>query len=101
MVVGVCHLDVLIEGVGSLKGKRQVMRSLMDRVKKRFNVSISEVGNQDSWQRAQLGISVVGPDQELIDSVLSKLLSFIEETNLVQVLRSNVEFLHFNLNFFR
>lgn len=101
MVVGVCHLDVLIEGVGSLKGKRQVMKSLMDRVKQRFNVSISEVGNRDSWQRAQLGISVVGSSQEQIDAVVSKLIAFIEETNLVQVLKSNVEFLHYNLDFFK
>ncbi len=99
MVVGVCHLDVLIEGVGSLKGKRQVMKSLIERVKQRFNVSISEVGDHDIWQRAQIGISVVGSDQEALDSVLSKLLSFIEETNLVQILKSNVEFVHFNLDF--
>ncbi len=99
MVVGVCHLDVLIEGVGSLKGKRQVMKSLIERVKQRFNVSISEVGDHDIWQRAQIGISVVGSDQETLDSVLSKLLSFIEETNLVQILKSNVEFVHFNLDF--
>jgi uncharacterized protein YlxP (DUF503 family) len=99
MVVGVCHLDVLIEGVGSLKGKRQVMKSLIERVKQRFNVSISEVGDHDVWQRAQIGISVVGSDQETLDSVLSRLLSFIEETNLVQILKSNVEFIHFNLDF--
>lgn len=101
MVVGVCHLDVLIEGVGSLKGKRQVIKSLFDRVKNRFNVSISEVGSHDCWQRAQLGISVVGPDREVIDAVLSRLLSFIEESNLVQVLSSNIEFLHYNLKSFR
>jgi uncharacterized protein YlxP (DUF503 family) len=99
MVVGVCHLDVLIEGVGSLKGKRQVMKSLIERVKQRFNVSISEVGDHDVWQRAQIGISVVGSDQETLDSVLSRLLSFIEGTNLVQILKSNVEFIHFNLDF--
>jgi len=99
MVVGVCHLDLLIEGVGSLKGKRQVMKSLIERVKQRFNVSISEVGDHDIWQRAQIGISVVGSDQETLDSVLSRVLSFIEETNLVQILKSNVEFVHFNLDF--
>jgi|YelNatPaOPRAMG01_1025707.scaffolds.fasta_scaffold12792_2 uncharacterized protein YlxP (DUF503 family) len=99
MVVGVCHLDVFIEGVGSLKGKRQVMKSLIERVKQRFNVSISEVGDHDVWQRAQIGISVVGSDQETLDSVLSRLLSFIEGTNLVQILKSNVEFIHFNLDF--
>ena len=44
MVVGVCHLDLQVQGVGSLKGKRQVMKSLMGRVRSRFNVSISEVG---------------------------------------------------------
>ncbi len=101
MVVGVCHLDLQVQGVGSLKGKRQVMKSLMGRVRSRFNVSISEVGSHDSWGRAQVGICLVGNDREFIDAALNKVISFIEGTDLVEVLRTEVELLNFNPGFFR
>lgn len=101
MVVGVCHLDLQVQGVGSLKGKRQVMKSLLERVRSRFNVSISEVGSQDSWGRAQVGICLVGNDRNFIDAALSRVITFIEGTDLVEVLRTEVELLSFNPNFSR
>ena len=101
MVVGVCHLDLRVQGGSSLKGKRQVMKSLLGRVRSRFNVSISEVGNQDNWNRAEVGICLVGNDKDFIDSALAKVISFIEGTELVEVIRSEVELLSFNPAFFR
>ncbi|UCC66005.1 MAG: DUF503 domain-containing protein [Deltaproteobacteria bacterium] len=96
MVVGVCHLDLIIPQGSSLKGKRQVIRSLMTRVRDRFNVSISEVGGQDLWQRTQVGICLVGNDKRFINSSLDKLIDYIEGMELVEVVRSDIEFLHFN-----
>lgn len=96
MVVGVCYLDLIIPQGSSLKGKRQVIRSLMTRVKDRFNVSISEVGGQDLWQRTQVGICLVGNDKRFINSSLDKLIDYIERMELVEVVRSDIEFLHFN-----
>ena len=95
MVVGVCHLDLLIPGGNSLKGKRQVLRGLMERVKGRFNVSISEVGGQDLWQRAQVGICLVGNDKRMINSSLDKVIDYIERMRLVEVIRTDMEFLNF------
>lgn len=96
MVVGVCHLDLIIPQGSSLKGKRQVIRSLITRVRDRFNVSISEVGGQDLWQRTQVGICLVGNDKRFINSSLDKLIDYIEGMELVEVVRSDIEFLHFN-----
>ena len=63
MVIGVCHLDLVLPEGSSLKGKRQVIKSIVTRVRDKFNVSISEVGGHDLWQRARVGICVVGSDK--------------------------------------
>ncbi|HET8579713.1 MAG TPA: DUF503 domain-containing protein, partial [Nitrospiraceae bacterium] len=59
MVVGLCTLELYIPDGHSLKAKRQVLLSLKDRLRDKFNVSIAEVGDQDLWQKAVLGIACV------------------------------------------
>ncbi|RLB07475.1 MAG: DUF503 domain-containing protein [Deltaproteobacteria bacterium] len=95
MVVGVCHLDIILPEGSSLKGKRQVIKSLVTRVRDKFNVSISEVGGQDLWQRAQVGICLVGNDKRMINSSLDKVIDYIERMRLVEVIRTDMEFLNF------
>ncbi|MEK7774061.1 MAG: DUF503 domain-containing protein, partial [Deltaproteobacteria bacterium] len=56
MVVGICRISLVIHGNASLKGKRQVLKSIIEKVRNRFNVSIAEVGDNDLWQRAELGV---------------------------------------------
>jgi uncharacterized protein YlxP (DUF503 family) len=59
MFIGIGRFELFIPSSGSLKDKRQVLRSVSQSVQKRFNVSIAEVEFQDKWQRAALGISCV------------------------------------------
>lgn len=96
MVVGVCYLDLVLPEGSSLKGKRRVIKGLLARVRSRFNVSIAEVGGNDLWQRAQLGICLVGNDRRLIDSLLEKVIEFIEGLGTIEVISSQLELLHFN-----
>jgi len=91
MVVGICHLDVLIPENHSLKGKRHVLRKLTDRVRSRFNVAISEVGDNDLWQRAQIGICTVSNDRRHINSSLDQVIDFIEQMYLVEVVSTEME----------
>ncbi|MCJ7784060.1 MAG: DUF503 domain-containing protein [Desulfobacterales bacterium] len=91
MVIGVCKLDLRIPENHSLKGKRHVLRKLMDRVRARFNVAISEVGDNDLWQRAQMGFCTVGNDRRHINSSLDKVIYFIEQMNLVEMVRTEIE----------
>jgi len=91
MVIGVCKLDLRIPENHSLKGKRHVLRKLMDRVRARFNVAISEVGDNDLWQRAQMGFCAVGNDRRHINSSLDKVIYFIEQMNLVEMVRTEIE----------
>ena len=96
MVVGVCHLDLIFPEGSSLKGKRQVIKSLITKVRGKFNVSISEVGMHDLWQRAQIGICLVGSNKRFINSSMDKVLDYIERLDITEVMRSDIEFLHFN-----
>ena len=93
MVIGVCQLDLRIPENHSLKGKRHVLRKLTDRVRNRFNVAISEVGDNDLWQRAQIGICTVSNDRRHINSSLDKVLDFIEKMYLVEVVSTEMEIL--------
>lgn len=94
MVVGVCQVDLLIPGNASLKGKRKVLRKIIDRVKNRYNISISEIGDNDLWQRSQLGLSVVGNDSRHINSSLDKIINFIDGMNVAEIIRSEIEIIH-------
>jgi uncharacterized protein YlxP (DUF503 family) len=94
MVIGVCQLDFRIPENQSLKGKRHVIRKMIDRVRHQFNVAISEVGDNDLWQRGQIGICTVGNDRRHINSSLDKVIDFIEKMNLVEMVRTEMEIIN-------
>jgi len=95
MVIGVCHLDLLIRENNSLKGKRRILKKIIERVKNKFNVSIAEVGNHDLWQSSQVGFCVVGNDKRFINSSLDKIIRFIEDLNSAEIVKSEIELLNF------
>jgi uncharacterized protein YlxP (DUF503 family) len=94
VVVGVCQVDLRIPGNASLKGKRRVLRKIIDRVKNRYNISISEIGDNDLWQRSLLGLSVVGNDSRHINSSLDKIIGFIDSLNVADIIHSEIEIIH-------
>ncbi|WP_456434027.1 DUF503 domain-containing protein [Thermosulfuriphilus sp.] len=76
----------------SLKGKRQVIKSLLRQINGRFkNVSVAEVDDHDLWQRAQIGLTTVGNDQRLINSILDRALDYIEAFGEVEVIETRIE----------
>lgn len=72
MVVAVLEIALSIPQSASLKDKRRVLKSVKDRVRSRFNVSIAEVGDQNLWKSARLGIAVVSGDSTYANGVVSK-----------------------------
>jgi len=78
MHIGVCKIDLVIEGSRSLKDRRRVVRSIKDRIKNKFNVSIAEVGELDIYQRATLGIVTISNSVKLVDETLSKVVNLVE-----------------------
>jgi len=91
LAIGFCRVDLLIATNQSLKGKRQVVKSLIGKVRARFNVAVAEIDEHDKWQRAVLGIATVSNDGRLVNEVLSKVVSFIEQSYLAEVLDYSIE----------
>lgn len=78
MVVGTLEIELHLPGATSLKEKRMVIRSLIDRLRRRFNVAVSEVDHHDLWQRATLGIVTVSNEAKVVHSVLAHAQGLIE-----------------------
>jgi uncharacterized protein len=77
LVVGVLELTLYLPENHSLKGKRAVLRSIKARVQSKFNVSIAETDDQDSWQTIRLGIAQVGNDRDHVDRCLREVSDYV------------------------
>ena len=77
MVIAIIGWELEIPGCRSLKEKRQVVKSLKDRLHDRFNVSVAETAHHDVWQRAELTAALVATDRRQADSVLESLDGFV------------------------
>ena len=75
MPVGLLTLEIFIPDAHSLKDKRQVLRSLKDRLRARFNVAVAELDHQDTWQRAQVGVVTLSNDAAHLEQSLAGRLS--------------------------
>ena len=80
MVVGLVQIELRIPGADNLKAKRMVLRSVKDRIRKNFNVSVAEVGDNDLWQSAVLAVATVSNDRRFANQVLSKVVDLIESS---------------------
>jgi uncharacterized protein len=76
--VAVGTVELHLPDVGSLKGKRHVLKGLIERVRHRFEVAVAEVDHHDMWQRATLAIACVSHDSRHANEVVSKAMDFIE-----------------------
>ncbi len=94
MVVGVCRISILMHGNNSLKGKRQVVKSIIEKVKNRFNVSMAEVEDNDAWQKAVIGFAIIGNDKAHINSSIDKVLAFVEALFLADVAEHSIELIN-------
>ena len=89
MIVGVAAIELHVHGSQSLKEKRGVVQSIGRRLRNRFNVAVAEVGGQDLWQRALLGVTAIGSDADTLRKVLDRAIACAEEMHLAEVLRSS------------
>lgn len=91
-VVGVLNVRLVIRSALTLKDKRRILKSLKDRVKNDFNVSISEIGTLDHCQYARLGIAMIGNDKKYLNSTLSNLLNMFRIAISVELVDYHLEF---------
>jgi uncharacterized protein YlxP (DUF503 family) len=97
MIVGVAVVELRVHESQSLKEKRGVVRKIVGRLRHRFNVSVAEVGGQDTWQRAVVGLSWVGNDEAFVRRELLKAIELVDEMRLAEVLGSEIELLRLPL----
>jgi len=79
VTVAIARITLVLATAHSLKDKRAVLRRLKDLVRQKFNVSIAEVDAQDVWQRAVLGLTLVGPDRRHAEASIDEVLRFVRE----------------------
>ena len=77
MIVGVMTAQLSMQGITSLKGKRSIVKSVIGRLKSRFNASISEVDHQDSKASAIIGIAIVSNETRFIDQQFDAIITFM------------------------
>lgn len=96
VVVGVLEISLALDHAHSLKEKRSVVRSLVERTRNKFNVSGAEVDDNDRHNRARLGFSAVANDGPFVNSVLDKVLAFVEDQAIgrAEILDSRLELIH-------
>lgn len=98
LIVGVAVIEIHVEDAQSLKAKRGVVRSISQRLRNKFNVSVGEVGGQGTWQRATLGLSMTGSDEQGIRRSLERAVGFVEDMHLAQVIACEVDTLRMPLD---
>ena len=98
MIVGVAVIEIHVHDSQSLKAKRGVVRSIIGRLRSRFNVSVGEVGGQGTWQRAAIGLSMTGSDEVGLRRALAKAVAFVEEMHLAEVTASEIEMIRMPLS---
>ncbi|MBM3460196.1 MAG: DUF503 domain-containing protein [Armatimonadetes bacterium] len=92
-VIGLCTLELHIPAATSLKDKRSVLKSMLEGLRSRFNVSAAEVEHLDLWQRATVAITCVSNSQTFCNQVLDKTVEWVEHNPRVYVTRVELEFL--------
>ena len=93
MIVGLLSLELYISEAHSLKEKRIVIKSLKDRIKNKFNVSIAEVDANDLWQRSVLGVACVANETKVVNQILNRVMDIVLKTHSVELLHSRMEML--------
>lgn len=90
--IGVLMLDFHIPESQSLKAKRSVLKSFKDKVRSKFNASVSELAELDKWQRSIFGVSMISNDQGYIQECLQSILNYAHSLVGAHVLASRIEF---------
>ncbi len=94
MVVGILNITLHIGGMTSLKDKRSVIKSILAKIRAKFNVSAAETGRQDEWNNCEMGFSCVSNEAGHADSMLSSVMDFIEADPRVEITDASTETIH-------
>lgn len=91
MIIGYVCLELNILEAFSLKDKRRVLKSLKERIKNKFNVSVAEIGDKDLWNRSLLAVAIVSDDRSHLDKQLTEVVNFVEAVHTVSIMEITQE----------
>ncbi len=91
MLIGILEMELYIFESYSLKDKRRVLKSIIEKTRGKFNISISEIEDCDTWNKSIIGISTVSNSSTHINKILTKVFSFIADDIRVEILNHNIE----------
>jgi len=79
MIIASCLITLQLDDVFSLKEKRRILKSIINRLPQKFNIAVAEVDHQDVWQTAVIGLVTVGNDAAHLHSQLQKAVTWLED----------------------
>jgi uncharacterized protein YlxP (DUF503 family) len=93
VVVGLCTIELFLSESQSLKDKRQILSSLKDRLRQKFNLSVAEIDAQDLWQKGVLALACVANDGRYVNQVLDQAQNMIKSNPIIEIVQSRIELL--------
>ena len=94
MIVGTGLITLRLHDCRSLKAKRKIVKSMINRLRNNFNASVAEVGSNDIYQKAEIGFSLVGNDAALLNSKIDKIFNLAEDIGLAEIVDTEMEIIH-------
>lgn len=91
MLIGVCTIELHLPDSGSLKAKRHVLKSLKDRIRNSFNVSVAEVDDHDLWQKATIAAAAISIDKTHLNQTLNRVVNMVEGIPEIHLLNYHIE----------
>jgi uncharacterized protein YlxP (DUF503 family) len=93
MTIGILRLVLFIPDSNSLKEKRMVLHSLKARLRNSFNVAVTQIDDEDKWQKTTIAVAGVERDRKNMNSLLSKVINFIEDFRGIELIDQEMELL--------
>ncbi len=90
MLVGLCELYIYLPDCRSLKDKRSIIRSFKHYLRKRYNISISEIGYKNLWKKSIIGIGCIGDNRQLIDRIIAEVIKDVENHSEIELVNFQI-----------
>ncbi len=94
MVVGFGKITLRLHDCRSLKGKRKIVKSMINQLQNNFNASVAEVGSNDIHQRAEIGFALAGNSRNMINSKIDKIFNLADDLHLAEIIDTEMEIIN-------
>lgn len=91
-MIGVIHIELFLPAPQNLKEKRAIVKSIVSRLRNKFNVSVAEMNYLDQWQRTELVVAAVANEMSFLQKELSSVVRLVEMTPDVELIRADTEY---------